>query len=165
MPTIIASFVDLKFDEKGFRKSVDMLMEQQMRMAARAWLRAVIPHVPVYTGMARGSLQPLGKFLKVSVPINPYAFRKGMGPAAGASKSLFSFTKTNGIYTFEFDSQVMHYKINEFYNVPLPLIHPTPWRSFEYGNAAFQKYVSTALLRRIPRANNFIKATWVTVNR
>jgi hypothetical protein len=165
MPTFIAEFMDLKFDANGYRKSVDALMEQQMRMAARAWLRAVIPHVPVYTGMARGSLRPLGQFLKVSVPISPIATRKGMGIGAGESKSWFKISKSGGNYTFEYNSSVAHYEINEFYNVPLPLTHPTPWHSFKYGDEAFNEYARTKMPPRIPRVQDFIKVGSIIVSR
>lgn len=157
MPRITLTLVDLKFDADNFRKTVHATLEKEIRMAARAWLRAVIPRVPVYTGMARGSLQPLGRFLKVAVPISPVAKRKNMGPAVGAAQQSFKFEVKNGKYLFGFNSTVAHYMINEFYSVPLPLRNPTPWQSFEAGRTAFNEYVANELPKKLPRVNNFIK--------
>lgn len=53
-------FTRVDIDLIGYKKSLDKIMTVQIRQAAREWLRAVIPRVPVYTGTSRGSLQPLG---------------------------------------------------------------------------------------------------------
>lgn len=163
MPGFIMELFDLRFDDKGYRKSVDAAIQTQMRMAAREWLRAVIPHIPVYTGMSRGSLQPLGRFLKVTVPIRPVATRPGYSIEAGRDQSSFSFTKEGGSYYFTWTSEVLQYQINEFHKVPLPLRHPTPWRSLIAGQKAFDLYARNIIPKRIPRVNDFIKATSIIV--
>lgn len=159
MPGMILELQDMKFDIVGFRKSVQAALEIQIRNAAREWLRAVILHVPTFTGETRGSLQPLGKFLRVAVPISPVAVRKGHSPATGAQQQLFTFSYVNGIYTFEYQSNVLQYKINEFYDVShiIPLRTKVPWDSFIYGNAAFQAYAKNVIPKRIPRVTDFIK--------
>ncbi len=69
-------FTKLTLDPGRYTKTLDKSMNVQLRQAARAWLRAVILKVPVWTGMSRGSLRPLGAFLRVAVPISPVASRK-----------------------------------------------------------------------------------------
>lgn len=157
MPRITLSFTNLQFDAASYKKALHDTLEKEIRMAARAWLRAVIPRVPVYTGTARGSLQPLGRFLRVAVPISPVAKRKNMGPSVGSREQDFKFTSENGKYLFIFSSEVAHYKINEFYSVPLKLRNPTPWLSFEAGRQAFDQYLTTELPKKLPNASNFLR--------
>lgn len=151
----------IAFDEKKFRQSVDRELQVQLRQAARAWLRAVIPSVPVYTGMARGTLQPLGRALRVAIPISPVAVRKGKNAAAGSAQSQFEFTSSGGLYTFSWSNDVLHYNINEYNNMSgvIPLKNPTPWRSLAKGKAAFDSYCANILPGKMPKAGaatNFI---------
>jgi len=144
-------------DVQKYTKTLDAAMDVQMRQAARAWLRAVITKVPIWTGMAQGSLRPLGTFLKVAIPITPVAFRKGMGPDAGAAKSSFVFKKEGNKYIFRFTEGVAHYTINEFYDVPnVKLRTPGPWRSFKEGELAWDDYIQNELPKRLPKLEMFI---------
>ena len=160
---ITGTITDYKFDSAGFRKSVDSAIRIALRMAAREWLRAVIPHVPVYTGMARGSLQPLGNFLKVAIPISPVASRPGMGVAAGEALGSFEFSNIDGVYSFLYSTGVEHFITNNYYSVPLPLRNPTPWKAFEAGNAAFEAYLAENIPKRIPRVTPYIFAKTKTI--
>lgn len=155
----------INFDEKAYKKSLKEALDTQLRQAARAWLRAVIPAVPVYTGTARGSLQPLGRLLKVAVPIDPETSRSGKGPGIGAAKSHFEFSSKGGIYSFDWSTDVLHYWINEYNDMSgiLPLTHPTPWHSLEKGEAAFNAYLAENLAKRIPNMGDFIKYDAVQV--
>lgn len=155
----------MQFDAEGFKKSLQEAIAVQMRQAARAWLRAVIPAVPVYTGMARGSLQPLGRILRVAVPISPIAFRRGKSPAEGATQSSFEFYNNGSVWTFSWSTDVLHYTINEYNNMSgvLPLRHPTPWKSIEKGNIAFNAYMEANISKRIPKLADYIKTDTVQV--
>lgn len=148
----------LTLDPQRYTKTLDKTMEVQLRQAARAWLRAVIVKVPVWTGMSRGSLIPLGAFLRVKIPITPVASKPGMGPLAGSLRSSFNFTKRGTSYSFEFDESVAHYTINEFFDVShtIKLITPGPYNSFRFGAAAFQAYVTNELPKRLPRVEDVI---------
>jgi len=158
-------FTKLTLDPGRYTKTLDKSMNVQLRQAARAWLRAVILKVPVWTGMSRGSLRPLGAFLRVAVPISPVASRKNYGIQAGANASAFKFSKEGTKYIFEFDEGVLHYTINEFYNVkpPINLITPGPYGSFKAGELAFQTYVTDVLPGRLPRLEDIITTNRIVV--
>lgn len=151
--------VYIKFNKEKFNKTLDEKLHIQLRNAARAWLRAVIPNVPVYTGMARGSLAPLGRFLHVAVPISPIASRPGKSPEAGEQHSEFKFYRRSGQFVFSWNTTVLHYLINEFNDMSgiLPLTHPTPWHSIAAGNAAFKLYVEQVIPKRLPNLGDFIE--------
>lgn len=154
-----------KLDGKKFTEKLIDELQTQQRQAAREWLRAVIPKVPVWAGTARGSLQPLGRFLKVSVPINPvakYADKIDNGIAYGASKSKFQFSRRGQRFVFTIDVGVEHFILNNFYkrpNPPFRLKEPTPWRAFEAGDDAYTAYIRDVLPKRVPRIKDYIKFT------
>jgi len=151
-------YTNVTIDTDRYTKTLDAMMKVQMRQAAREWLRAVIEKVPVWTGMSRGSLKPLGRFLRVAISIRPVAKRKGMGPGAGEAFQSFSFGVQGTTYSFEFDEGVEHYLINEFHDVShsIPLRTPGPYHSFEAGNQAFIRYVENEMPKRFPRVEKFI---------
>jgi hypothetical protein len=150
---------NLEINTGQFTDDLAKFLEIQSRKAAREWLRAVLLKVPVFTGEARGSLKPLGQFLKVAVPIKPVAIRKGHSPETGAAQSSFSFSKISPYYIeFIFNEAVVHYLINEFYDVnpPINLTHlPRPWFSFNDGKIAYQKYLKEAIKTRFPRIQSY----------
>lgn len=155
----------LKFDKKGYTQALQKEIDTQIRQAARAWLRAVITQVPVYSGQARASLLPLGRYLRVAIPISPtiearkqrrYQGAISLGESQG--QDAYSFNHEGYVSSFSFSINVPHYLINEF-NVGLgqpPLIHPTPWKSLDAGEIAFREYLTQNLQKRIPKISEYI---------
>ncbi len=158
--------VYLKFDKDAYIKDLKEKLEVQNRQAARAWLRAVILNVPVWTGEARGSLRPLGQFLRVNVPINPSsskwaqrAIAQGHTAEAGAAQGKFEFKiEGQARVIFEFETSVIHYLINEFYNVkpPIHLINEVPWYSLKAGKAAYKTYVNENVRKSLPKLKSYL---------
>lgn len=157
---IKGSFVQLSLDVQRYTRTLDEAMQVQLRQAAREWLRAVILRVPVWAGTSRGSLRPLGSYLRVAVPISPRVGPTATrGPSVGAGQSDFEFSSPRkGVYQFTFDEQVLHYRLNEFFDMSgfLPLLTPTPWASFKAGETAFTRYVNDVLPKRLPRPEQFL---------
>jgi hypothetical protein len=157
--------VYLKFDNAKFNKTLIENLETLSRQAARAWLRAVLLHVPTYTGEARGSLRPLGAFLRVAIPISPsssrqaqYAMSHGHTADAGEGQGKFEFTIVGAKVSFSFSSDVMHYLINEFYDVSdqIHLKEQVPWHSFAAGKLAYKNYINENVKTKIPKLKSFV---------
>lgn len=165
MPAITASIAVPDYDFSGHMRTLDAVLKNQIRIAAQAWLRAVIPKVPVYTGMARSSLAPLGRFINIAVPVTPIARKSNRTPAMGESQSHFEFYDNGVVYNFQWSTSVIHFIANEFYASSLPLTHPTPWNAMQAGERAFNKYVKDILPTRIPGAGQFIKSTIIVMRR
>lgn len=166
MMTFIGEFALLELDEKAFKKNLDYTIKTQIKQAARAWLRAVIPRVPVFTGTARGSLQPLGRFLRVAVPISPVANRENRGPSVGRENSSFVFHRDGPyLHTFEWNTEVVHFIINEYNNMSgiLPLKNPTPWHAIKAGETAFNKYAEDTASKSLPKLEDYIRARTLRV--
>ena len=157
MPRIIAQFTNLKYDIEGHKKKVHEALQVQMRQAAREWLRAAIPLVPVYSGMARASLRPRAR----GTPGG--RADRSPGPAHGPpqprprrEQQRFSFTDDGVRYYFQWTTDVLHYQLNEYYTSRLKLTHPTPWESTEAGNVAFRKYAYSIAPKRLPAIKNYL---------
>lgn len=166
MPTAKIKIIYIKLNVGEWTKALVEALEVQNRQAARAWLRTVITKVPVWTGEARGSLRPLGQFLRVAVPISPSsskwaqkAIREGHTAEAGAAQGQFEFKVEAGRrLLFVFSSDVVHYLINEYYDVSdkIHLINEVPWYSIKAGNAAYKQYLATNLKDKIPKLKSYI---------
>lgn len=163
--------VKLKFDRKGMTKATQEALQVIMRGGAREWLRATFIHVPVWTGMARGSLKfargyggVLSRVLNVAIPISPHPKARRSPkktPERGGDLSEFTFIHTGRINRFRFRTDTFHYWHNEFFArtdggaMGQQII--APWHSFEYGKAAFRRYLQTEGLKKIPKLAKYLK--------
>lgn len=153
---VIGSIPGLRFDWRRYMADLDAALRLQLVLAARAWLRAVILSVPSWTGQSRGSLQPIGRFIGIAVPSPVSPTAPGDRSGLGQSQQAFNFTAAGGIYMMHWETHVPHYLINEYYNVPLPLLNPTPWLSLESGERAWYAYLHANLLRNLPNPAAYI---------
>lgn len=71
MPRLSVRISCPNFEVKGYIRDSKKEMNAIIRKAAIAFLKTAYPLVPVWTGMSRGSFLDLGKFLGVTVRINP----------------------------------------------------------------------------------------------
>jgi hypothetical protein len=164
---VTIKMVYIKLNKGDFTKTLIESLETQNRQAARAWLKAVITRVPIWTGMAQGSLRPLGQYLRVAIPITPssspraqIAIAHGQNITAGEAMGHFQFKVEAGKrIVFIYKTDVIHYLINEFYDVR-PEIHlthePVPWFSFRVGKAAYKQYLTENLKKKIPKIKSFL---------
>lgn len=165
---LIVKFEKLNLDVPKATAAIEKAIEVQMRQAAREMLRAIIVKVPVFTGMARGTMQPLGRFLRVAVPITPKPGAKkypGKNAAAGALASSFTFANSGGLRPrLRFDPGVAHFQTNDKFDVSergIKLRNPTPWHALQAGREAFKIYLRQNLKKRVPRISSFVTRTRV----
>lgn len=160
----------LDFDAAAYTKAVNEKIAAEFRQAARAFIRAALPRVPVDSGMARGSFLNVGRFLRVAVPITPR--RTGLKYYPGGGKKPILKTAEAGAklatrgedvvkvlrgrVTFTFQTKVFHYLLEDQFGV-----RSGPWGSFEAGRAAFIESVRT-LKDRLPSIKGFITKTTIT---
>lgn len=177
MPRILAEIDTLKFKRTEYTAAVKKHIDRQFRNAARAFLRAAIPRVPVDTGMAVGSFLNIGRMLNVAVPIRGvntrkkrYYYSPARGqlktPALGAKLSSMSLiTESEDKLKFELKSGVFHYNLLDFIGV----FHKSganmgAWGSFEAGQRAFMEVMSDLGNRyRFPQLKDYIVKTRTTV--
>lgn len=155
-----------KFDSGGFLKSTELAAKSAVYSSAREWLTAVIVRVPVWTGQALGSVKYakgrsgpssglfLGEYLKTQIPINPYHFRKNKNPATGGKRGRFAFSQSRHQYRFSFQTDVIYYVIQDFFNIQVS--KTAPWNSMKAGAEAFNSAIGQEMQSRLPRVNQFI---------
>ena len=157
----------LGIDTGKYTKTLDTNMKEQVRQAARAWLKAVILKVPIWTGTSMGSLQPLGAYLHVPVPKDYKVVRSGYGASVGRANQEFSFERTGNVWSFSFTEEVAHYLVNEYFNAnssgKFHLITPGPYRSFAAGEAAFEGYINQYLVKRVPNLHDYVTETFIKI--
>jgi len=141
-----------KFNINGFRADINKLGEQELKEATREWLREVIKAIPSWTGTARGTLVPLGRFLKVSVPNSArISNRKSkkiqgttfqLGRAAGAQYGQdFDFTQSGFRFQFNYTINLPYIWWNSFGSPVKNLRNPTPWSAIQNGTRAFGAHI------------------------
>lgn len=160
------------FNQGGWTKKLEQQGFALMKEGMREWVRAVIVHVPVWSGMARGSVKLakgragpgtglfLHQFLRVVIPINPVAdsWRRSKNPEAGGRQARWTLTHSKGQFRFTYNNDVVHYIINEFYDGPPPSF-TRPWHSFEAGRAAFETYLNANKDKLYPKVSDFTVKT------
>lgn len=110
-------------------------MEEATRLALQDWLQAVSGRVPLWSGMARGSLYSVQQLSGGQLVLSPLRAksRVGRGQALGQAELKVSPGKVE----FEFSSKVKHWASQESENVG---VSPSaPWRALEAGNQVFRE--------------------------
>lgn len=135
---------------KGFNQAFEASGRRIFLKALRAWLRAMIAAIPVYEGTARGGLRPLGRFLKITVPIAPVGpGRKNhkirgknytLGPGAGEQYTDYDINLEGPQYTFDF-YETLPYVIWNNFGRPLPEVKSAPWFAFQKATSAYNETI------------------------
>lgn len=145
----------LEINTDRYNKTLEEEVNIQLRQAVRAWLRVLVEEgaIPVWTGTAKGVFLPLGKFLRVAIPIRPIKNKKGFGPDVGAKSSTYAFTRVGNKYTFEFIHSIGYLAANEEARLkpPIKLRQPGPYNAFKRAGEAYDKYVDEHFEKRMTR--------------
>lgn len=174
MPRLHGSFDMLDFDSKAYNAAMRKRILTQFKGGIKAFVMAAVPLVPVDTGMSRGSFRNLGRLLVMSIPISPKSFGKTYyapdgkrlpkTPQSGASLSTptTDILKQDGTkITFNFQSDVFHYNLNEFFGMRSN--NGVPWGSFTAGRSAFMDYIKQSSV--FPDLKKYIFKTTITIGR
>lgn len=164
----------IRFDEKKYLRDAERITTKIVKEAAREWLIAVLNTIknapftdgdsfPIKTGEAKGSLLPLAAILnqsqvRVNVPVTPApGFENRI--SVGRSKGHVKLGKTGArmIFNFSFDSDVLHFELNEFFDMGYgPDASITPWNVRLAGAAAFREHIQNHLVERLPRMKRYV---------
>ncbi len=169
MPRFYGRLVHFRLNQAKYNKTLDQAATRLVRQAARAWLRAMILQVPVWSGMARGSIKfasgpggVLSRYLNVEVPINPIKATRKKNQLTGAPYGRYNFITSRHTYRFKFRSDVPHFILNEFFARTdagaggQQII--APWNSLEAGAAAFRATIRAGI-PKLPNPGKAIERT------
>lgn len=172
MPALKSKIIGRKFtfNRGGFTKALDAKLDRSMILAARAWLEAVLKQVPVWSGQAAGSAKLatgrsgpssglfLYQFVKAQLPpLSPLHSRRNKNPSTGGAQGRYTFSSSRNQYRFTFQSDVIYFVIQDFYNIG---VSPSaPWGALEAGAAAFSKSLRSV---NLPTVKDFTLSVDIT---
>jgi len=158
---------------RNISRTLNKEYEVQHRQAVRAWLREVISRVPVYTGTSKGTFKPLGRYLRVAVPVSPvnttkkFFYYRGkkypLGLSAAENYFMFQFVSRRTLftysYTFNYDITLPYLVWNDIQPGPswFPFKTPPPYHATDAGEEAYSKYLSEVAPTRLPKIGKFSK--------
>jgi len=164
----------LELDAPKLTATFRKIMERRNREAIRAYIRAVLTRVPVYTGMARASIKyadgpngPLASWLGVSITISPIReylkpqkyYPDGKNIQAGQARGFYTVQMGPTTFSFSFNSEVPHYYWNEYWKT-LPNVKGK-WQSNKYGAKAYEKEFRKGVIKGFPGLKPFFRVTAV----
>jgi len=177
----------LKIKEDVAIKLIRAAVRQQMRVAARAFIRAAFPRVPVDTGMSRGAFLGVAKALRVKVPIAPRRFRtvtidgknykldntkqrykngQIKSPDLGTRLTDVNSVPSKGISqggVILTRGSKFTFRLNV--NILQYDIHDAgTWRALEAGRAAFTQHMLTVASTRLPTIDKYLVKSTLKVN-
>lgn len=161
-----------QFKRAEFSEAFKTAIKLEMRNAAREFVKAALPRVPVRTGFARGTLLNLQDAIEMTAASNPASFKKKLAKRPSKNSPLngkleyyegvlktpdnargFS-TPTNRVFTnngkawsFNYDNTVLYYELNDA---------KYQWLSYKFGEAAFIDYLERVGMQRIPAITDYI---------
>jgi hypothetical protein len=170
-----------QFKRAEFSDAFKKAIQLEMRNGAKEFVKAALIRVPVRTGFARGTLLNLGDAIGYAGATNKPAFARKLDkrrlkvvnvsvngaeeyyqgvPKTPENARQFStplnkvFTNNGRTFSFNYEQTVLYYEINDASsNRYTP---SAPWRSFEFGSAAFIDYLERVGLQRLPAITEYI---------
>ena len=132
-------FTGAKLDLQAYKKRMDLYLEKKLREVANVWLTAASNRVPVWSGMARGSLLELNELIDGRLLISP---RRQVLSRIDRGRALGTAIQNDFIITIT--TNVPHYTLQEYQNVGVS--RTAPWHSLKMGTSAYKNAVKNVRL-------------------
>lgn len=147
----------LTLNVEAYKRDLSGQAEVEMKEAAKEFIRAAAPKVPVITGFAKGTLIPLAEasgaeLLFTVLDATRTEYYQGI-PKSPETGALFGtpreriFTREGNTFYFNYESSVIYYAIQDIYHYTSPT---SPWGSFPAGQDAFITYMNTRGIKNLP---------------
>jgi hypothetical protein len=137
-------FTGAKLDLNAYQSRLREHLTSELQRVTEAWLQATTGRVPVWSGMARGSLQKVAEAIGKSIVIrNLVKSRIALGRQLGIVEPTYGPTE----FTMAINLSVPHYTLQEFTNVGVS--KSAPWRSFDAGALAYREAVRSVILPQL----------------
>jgi len=154
--------VNLTFDRKAAEAAINTNLGELLKTAAKAFVLGTFNNIPVWSGMSRASMRPIGQYLGISaeLPIDRASDAPNRIPA-GYSQGAFDFEFGPKVYKMTFVSRVFHYYLMENYRMPQN--NYTPWESTKWGAEGFIKTIELEGKNYLPNLTAFIRRNPIKV--
>lgn len=151
------------FDKGRFTKAMQAALAVAVDEALLAFLTTAENMVPVRTGMARGSLGPLAKYLGVELDLSDAKPEKRDNPEAGAALTMFVPPEPydpDQKFSVQFSLQIGTEHYIEFEHKGEwggRHARHAPWHSMKEGKKAFLDYIKAHVKENMPHVSKFFK--------
>ena len=129
-------FIVTSFNLSAYEAQLDRYLTRELEKLVKVWLAAVTGRVPVWSGMARGSLLELSELVGGRIVIQPKAKSR-----ISEGRSMGSATQEG--YLITVISTVPHYRYLESETGNSPT---SPWLSFPAGARAYNRAIKDVKL-------------------
>ncbi len=138
------TFIGAKLDLQGYKSMLQDHLWRELKLAANAWLTGTEDRVPVWSGMAKGSLLELSELVDGTLIISPLRApsRIPLGQSLGTAIPEISSDRAQITIT----TNVEHYKLQEHSKAKRGGSPSAPWKSFEAGAIAFKEAAKSVRL-------------------
>lgn len=160
----------IKIHKKKFLAQIKQSSKEATIEGAKEFVLVVKSIVPVYTGMAHGSLAALGSAVGIHWSVSPSVRTDNSSPTGtrrlesrfneGYNLADFGLTESKGLTRYYFKSYVEHLNINDQIDPSIYGIYlrsNAPWRAFAQGKEAALNKVREYLNKNNPRMRDFIR--------
>ena len=137
-------FVGIKLDRQAYLVFLQEYLQKKLFEVTNVWLNAATGRVPVWSGMAKGSLLVLANLVDSTLLITPRRGIKSKIALGEIMGTAIPDWETPGRALITISTEVPHYVLQEFQNVGVS--KSAPWLSFEAGAAAYKVAVQTVKL-------------------
>ncbi len=137
-------FIGIKLDRQAYLTFLQEYLQKKLFEVTNVWLNATTGRVPVWSGMAKGSLLVLANLIDSTLLITPVRGVKSRIAVGELLGTAIPDIETPGRALITISTEVPHYVIQEFQNVGVS--KSAPWLSFEAGAAAYKVAVQTVKL-------------------
>ena len=141
-------FIGAQLDLQEYKSRLQEHLWQELKTAAKAWLAGTGGRVPVWSGMARGSLLELSELVNGTLVVAPLRVPSRIPLGRSLGTALPEVTPTSAQITITTD--VEHYNIQETKRVAKGGSPSAPWQSLVAGAEAFRE-ASREVKLPIPR--------------
>jgi len=160
MPLATFEFEKMRLDVQGTIKRNDPLIRKAFFKAVKAFLRVALTRIPLWSGMARGSLIPVVTYVNskdpgdvVTITLSPLV-AKFSRVEQGMNLGEFDFTFSGGVYKFTIRDNVPHFYYND---------SRYGWYAFKTARAVYQRVFKEEIVKAIK--NPVIVKTRITKGR
>lgn len=131
-------FLGAKIDIDKYQQQLQEAMIDALEEGARIWLQAVVGRVPLWSGMARGSLIELRELVSGKIAFSPLKAKSRVpaGRSLGTAEPNYEQDKV----TITITTDVPHYTEQEYRSGVSPT---APWHSLMAGATAFKSYAES----------------------
>lgn len=135
-------FKIIEFNLSDYIRKLEKQMQSHLEFIARQWVVATTGRVPLWSGMARGSLLNLSRLVNGKIILSPLKTKSRI--PQGISLGNAEIKIETPIYVFSVSTKVPHYVIQEYAYVGVS--KTAPWQSFEAGRSVFEIFSKTIRL-------------------